>query len=372
MPADQTPAPLDSSPSDRDPGTGERALSGGERAKESLVYALLLGDVGIVLLRLPFALATGSLTLLSEVVRSAFTMSASIFAFHVMRAMHRGRLSRFEFGIGKVEQFVHVLVGCGLVGSGLWVARNVVDTIFSPEEAATPLGLALAAIVNAVNLLKNALGWYAIMVAAREGASQLFRVQQKARFILMVSSLFLQVTLTMAAIARDGSIALLLDAVGAVFIAGLMLINGSSMIARALPDLLDAPVPPDLGVLIRSTAGEIIPKEEIARIRTRRSGRTNLAEVAVVGASWTSVPALHERGAAIAEALRNAGREVEVTVVLAPERDLAGPVEQALSDLRTGSRQWTCAHAFAKIAASSRERRRSKPSTGSGSITSRY
>jgi divalent metal cation (Fe/Co/Zn/Cd) transporter len=298
------------------PGSG-RAPSTDERAKEASVLYPVLADIGMTTLLFVFAVITGSLTILSEAIRSILMLAASFYGLVVMRAMHRGRLSRFEFGVGKLEQFVAAVVGIGLAVSGLWVARCVVDTVFLAGDPVTPLGLASAAVVNAINTALNTMGWLAMKLASREGDSEVFRAQLRARTTMMTSSMFLQVTLTVAALAKDAGIALLLDAAGATFVAGLMIYNGLSMLAQALPDLLDAPAPAALGALIRRIAAQVVPGDQITQVRTRRSGPTIFAEVAVLGAP--SVSALRERGAEIAQVLRDQGREVEVAVVLAPE-----------------------------------------------------
>jgi divalent metal cation (Fe/Co/Zn/Cd) transporter len=87
------------------------------------------------------------------------------------------------------------------------------------------------------------------------------------------------------------------------------------MIARALPDLLDAPATEELRGLIRTTVANVLPKDHIISIRTRRSGPTTFAVVTVSGAAFASVAALHEATAAIADELRRTGAEVDLMIV---------------------------------------------------------
>jgi divalent metal cation (Fe/Co/Zn/Cd) transporter len=309
-----------------------------------VVRSVLLADAGIMLLRVPIALATGSLTLVSEVVRSAFNMGASIFAYRLMLALHRGRLHRFAYGTHKIEQFAKLLVGLGLVISGLWIASNVLDTLFSPGPVASPFGLAAAAVFNAVNTLINTIGWLAMKFSAQEHETEVYRTQTRARFTLMVSSLLLQATLTAAALARDGGIALILDAAGATFVAGLMILNGLKMLAAALPVLLDAPAPGHVRALIRSIVARLAPDEELVRLRTRRAGAASIAEVTVRGSGWTSIAALQSCSAAIENALSFQGEAVDVAVVLAAEDDAADGAEQTPDPVAGAARdesEWT-------------------------------
>jgi divalent metal cation (Fe/Co/Zn/Cd) transporter len=290
-----------------------------ERVRELSVLYTCLADVGTNSLLIIFAILSGSLTLLGEAIRSWLMLGASFFSLWVLRAVHRDRLKRYEYGVGKIEQFVSLVVGLGLVVSGLWVAQTVVDAILSAQPATGPLGLTSAAIVNAINALVNVLGWFAVVAASGAADSVAFRAQLRARFTMMVSSLFLQGTLTVAALAKDDAIALILDAVGAIFVTGVMLFNGFSMIARALPSLLDAPASTNLGALIRRTVASVMPEDDIVSIRTRRSGRAAFAQVKISGAAVTSVAALRDRTAAIDDALRREGAEVDLTVVVTSE-----------------------------------------------------
>ncbi|MBT6117496.1 MAG: cation transporter [Rhodospirillaceae bacterium] len=287
-----------------------------ERGQESSVLYTWLADTAFFVLYLVIAVLTGSMTMISEVVRGALMLAASFYGFLVMRALHRDRLRRFEFGVGKLEQFVAVVTGLGLIVSGLWVANGVIDAVLSGGHAASPFGLAAAAVTNAVNTLINVLGWYAMIVASHEGERDVFKTQIRVRFTMMVGSLFIQVTMTAAALAKDPGLALILDAAGAIFIVGLMLVSGTSMIVRSLPDLLDSPATADLGALIRETAARVIPAEADLRVRTRRSGRTVFAEVAV-GAPPASAATLRDWRVAIERALETVEAEVEVSVVQA-------------------------------------------------------
>jgi Co/Zn/Cd efflux system component len=179
-----------------------------QRAKERSFLFGNLADVGTNTLLLVMAIATGSLTMLSEAARSWLMLTISFYSYWLMRALHRERLTQYEFGVGKIEQFAWVVIGLNLVVAALWVSRSVVVTVFSTEPAATPLGLTLSAMVNAINLLVNFAGWHAMRVATRNDPSGVFAAQLRARLTMLLSSLFLQITLTVAALAKDELIAL--------------------------------------------------------------------------------------------------------------------------------------------------------------------
>src|SRR5919106_4014268 len=129
-----------------------RAPTPEEKAKEDAILYTTLADVAIVLVTFLFAVLTLSLTLIGETLRMTLMMG-DVYTFFVLRAVHRDQLRKYRFGIGKVEQICNLSIGAALVVGGLWVAQQVFDTLLFGHEAASPLGLAIAAVVNAVNTL---------------------------------------------------------------------------------------------------------------------------------------------------------------------------------------------------------------------------
>ena len=293
-----------------------RAPTRDELSKERALRYALLADTGMTALLIVVAIGGGSLTILGEATRSVLMLAIQYYSLWVLSALHRGRLDRFEFGAGKIEQFVWLLVGLGLVASGLWIAQTVVGTIFAARPAASPLGLSLAAVTNAINAVINVLFWWAVVTASREGDSQVYRAQIRARLTMMTSSLVLQVTLTAAALAKDSAIALILDAAGAVFVVAIMLHAGISMIIQALPSLVDAPAAADLRAQIRRTVAGIVAESDILSIRTRRTGPTTFAEVALRESAFPSIDALRDSVAEIRQALGHNTASVEITIVV--------------------------------------------------------
>ncbi len=295
-----------------------------ERAKEVSLFYTNVADTGMVALLVIAAITTGSLTMLGEAIRGFILQSTDFYSLWVLYAVHRDRLTRYEYGVGKIEQFVWVVVGLGMVVGGFWVAQTVVKTILSAEPAASPLGLAIAAIVTAINVANNAIALLAMYAASRDHDSGIFGAQIRGKLGGLLVTLILLLTLTVAALAKDPGTALALDAVGATLTVYVKLRMGFGMIARGLPDLLDAPAKRELGALIRRTAAAILPEEHIVSIRTRRSGSRTFAEVEVQGRAFPSMQALRSHTAAIRQALRREDAEIDLEVVVASE-EASGP-----------------------------------------------
>lgn len=267
-----------------------------ERAKERSVIYSIVADGVMVGLQVLFAVVTGSLTLLSEAVRSIMMLVIEFYSLWLMGGIHRGRLQHFQFGIGKIEQFAWLIIGAGLVVSGLWVASKVVDSITTIQFVPSPLGLASAAVVNAINLMVNGFSFYAMIISSEENDSEIFTAQIRARALKLANSVFLQITLTIAALASDPLIALVMDGIGATFVACLMVVTGFSMVTRSLPDMLDAPIDgslqDEIAAAIEATS---LSPEDIVQIRTRRSGRFPQVELTLAAKDGSSIAALQEK-----------------------------------------------------------------------------
>ena len=252
-----------------------------ERAKERSLWIPNAADAGMISLLAVTAIATGSLTILSEALRGAIQWVVNVYSASLIAAQHRGRLQHYQFGIGKLEQLIWVTVGLALLVGAFWVAKAVVELVFSPQPDASPLGLATAAIVNAINLVLNTLSLYGMYASSENRESGVFGAQVRSRLGMVLVTLVLQVTLTAAALAKDADIALILDAIGAIFVVVIKLHLGIGMIRKALPSLLDAPADEGFAGHLHRATEKIFGRENLIDIRTRRSGETTFAQVAL-------------------------------------------------------------------------------------------
>ncbi|MEO4041028.1 cation transporter [Hoeflea sp. CAU 1731] len=264
---------------------------------------------------------SGSLTLISEGIRSFLMLAASTYAYIVLRAKHRGRFDHYEYGLDKIESFVGLVVGGGLLASGLWVAQSVVSTIVGGEPTASPLGLAVGAVVNAVNGVVNILGWWGMKKAEPEEPSDVFRAQLNARFIMMASSVFLQITLTIAALAIDPVVALLMDALGAAFVATIMVLRGVSMLFRSAPQILDSRPDEDVCKAVREAAEAVVAPAQVARFRARPIMEGVQAEVFVTTPPDMPASALSRWRQDILDRLQDGAMRIELAVLSEHQAD---------------------------------------------------
>jgi len=292
-----------------------RAPTQEQKAQEEAVLYTALADLAVTFLLATFAIATQSLTLLSEAIRCWLMLIIEFIAFLILRAVHRDRLGKFRFGIGKLEQMCNLAIGASLVLSGLWIVQHVIQSLLFDQAAATPLGLATAAVIAAINLAINALGWFAMISASRSDDSAIFKGQLRARTVKLFSSLVVQTTMTIAALAKDPMIAAGLDGLGASFVAALMVAIGFKMVWGCLPDLLDRSVPKDLAAEIQATLNKAaIAPNEIAHIRTRRAGSFPHIELTLTTTGCFWVRDFLQRAGRLDDQLRSQMPEADISI----------------------------------------------------------
>ena len=149
-------------------------------------------------------------------------------------------------------------------------------------EVGAPLGLALAAIVGALNAYINFVAWDAMRRAAVGDSSLVMQGQLQARRVKLLCSIVVLFTMTIAALSTDNVVVASADAAGSVFVAILMVINGSEMLRTGIPDLLDR----SAGKTVRDTVDRVLAEsagdyQRLDRVRSRRSGRVVFVEIAL-------------------------------------------------------------------------------------------
>ncbi|GAB5468142.1 MAG: cation diffusion facilitator family transporter [Rhodospirillales bacterium] len=216
-----------------------RRLTAQERQRERALLYTLIADIAIVGVIAVVAVASGSLTMGAELIRTVLMVALEVFSFVAMWRIHRGRFADFEFGHGKIEQLANLGIAVGLLVGGGLVLTGSITALTGTPQVLSPLGLAFAASVAAINTSENFLAWYAMRRAAKAEANAILTSQMRARWVKLVSAVVVQLALTIAAITYDTLVAHWLDGLGAIFVGCFMILTAVGMFREGLPDLLD-------------------------------------------------------------------------------------------------------------------------------------
>ncbi|HXR85853.1 MAG TPA: cation transporter [Stellaceae bacterium] len=280
-----------------------------QQAEESSVQFALTVDLSLVSLLVAIGVLGGSLTLTAESIRATLMILVELFSFVVLKRIHRGELADLEFGTGKLEQVANTVIGAAMLGGALWIASRVIAVLTGESALGTPFGLALAAIAGALNLYANFLSWDRVRRTVRAESSIVMKGQLQSRRVKLMSSLFVLFTMTAAAVSTDDRVVAWADVLGSLFVAGFIVVNAFDMLSTGLIDLLDRSAGPAVHEAIdRALARHADNYGELARVRSRRSGRVIFIELALRFDPSLSIAQINQRIDALKQSL---GHEIE-------------------------------------------------------------
>ena len=285
-------------------------------AQEHSLRFALLADLGVLALFIPVGLFGGSLTIIAETIRFVLMMSIEVFAYIVMWRLHRSKLHDLEFGGGKLEQIANVLTGLGMLVAAMWIATKAVELMSGGAPVGTPLGLALAAIVGAVNVYVNFIAWDRMRRASTGESSIVMESQLHARRVKLICSLVVQVSLTVAALSTDNVVVGTADAAGSIFVAIFIVLNAIEMLRDGIPDLLDR----SAGTSVRATVDRVLADstghyDKLGRVRSRRSGRVVFIEVALSFDPALSMEEVNRRIAGLKQAMASEIEHADISIL---------------------------------------------------------
>jgi divalent metal cation (Fe/Co/Zn/Cd) transporter len=213
-----------------------------------------------------------------------------------MRRVHRDSLFDMEFGTGKVEQIANLAIAIGMLIGALWVFYGVIGIVAGEKQLGSPLGLMLAAVTASINTYVNIVAWDTIRRAARGGKSIIMQAQLRSRRVRVFSSLFIQATMTGAAVSTDSVVAIWAEAIGSAFVAFFILASVVDMFRAGLPDLLDRSVEEEAQIAInRALAKHFNDYDCLGQVLTRRSGHTVFVEIMLGFNADLSMADVHRR-----------------------------------------------------------------------------
>lgn len=250
-----------------------------ERRRERAMALGVGTDVLTAMPMLGIAVWSHSLTLLADGLRGGLLTLLELFAYVMLRRIHRRRLPSYEYGAGKIESFLNLLIGAALVLSSVWVFALGVRSLLHPP-AANPLGLVGATAIAAANAAQNAWMFVTFLRAGRDRGSVLINGQIRTRLLKLISSIVATLAILISAVFAGRLVGVLADLAGTAVVTQVMLWTAYKLIAGSLPDLLDRTLDEIQHAAIN---GALIHHFEafdlIRHVLTRRSGIRMFVEI---------------------------------------------------------------------------------------------
>jgi cation diffusion facilitator family transporter len=248
-----------------------------ERERERAMTLGILTGAVLAVVMLGTGLWSRSLTLFADSIRAVLLTSLDGFVLIMLRRIHRGLLPGFEYGHGKLEYFLNLLVATGLI----LAAFGLVGLgAFRGSRPPPPFGLPVAFAIAAVNAAQNLWILAILRRAGRDGTSIIVNGQIRSRLTKVASSVAATLAILVASAFQGETAGRIADLVGMAVVVLIMLWTAFRLIEAALPHLLDRILDePQQEAINRVLIRHFHAYDALLFVRTRRSGNVMFVDI---------------------------------------------------------------------------------------------
>jgi cation diffusion facilitator family transporter len=217
--------------------------------RERAVFAAFFYDCCLIGPYLWVSIQVGSLTLLGEVLRGALLISVAIASWITLRRIHRGQTGAYDFGMGKVEQILSLMVALLLCVSMAFIwykALTQTETAAHPVDTLSFVAVGMAFL----NLCANLAPLPLLFKATKTGRSVLVDTQFRAKLAKSMGSVVVTVCVALNQLSDDAALAWWADRAGVAIVSAVTLHAAWELLKSAIPDLLDRTLPEDQQIKI--------------------------------------------------------------------------------------------------------------------------
>jgi cation diffusion facilitator family transporter len=284
-------------------------------ANRTLAIAAASLIVGLIVLGLKFLAwyVTGSIALYSDALESIVNVVTAVVALIAVRLAQKPADAALPYGYHKAEYFSAVLVGVMIIVAAILIIREAVLGFMSP---ALPEAPAQGMIVSAVATIINVVWAFILIRHGRKVRSPALEADGRHLLTDVVSTVGVLIGLALVYLTGWA----VLDSILAALVALNILWSGWGVIRSSVGGLMDVAVPLETQKTIR----DVIAKNadgaiEAHDIRTRQAGKMTFIDFHLVVPGTMAVDVAHEICDAIEAKLREAVKDVQITIHVEPE-----------------------------------------------------
>ena len=290
------------------------SITSEQRDKEFVVFWAIALDSVLVISFTFIGMFSGSMTFISELLRCALLLSIEYVSYIILRRTHRGKFQAFEFGTGKIERIVNLLVAFGLFIACLYIFTKLI----SPAEGVpmSSSNLILSVFAADLNLILNVYFTIAFMKVNTQEISVIISSQIKSRLAKTIASAIVLAILILTLYLPDPESARFVDTLGSIFVLCYMIGTAFNLIRESLPEILDRTVAePDHYQILRILTAHFDQYDGFKGYRTRRSGKDLFIQINLCYFPSTPLSRIEIRLNPIREALKSKFPGSKVTII---------------------------------------------------------
>lgn len=243
------------------------------RLKERTAYLSIASNTTLVLLKLVVGVYLGAVSLISEALHSGVDLLAALIACLAVKKAVRPPDAEHDYGHGKFENLSAAIEALLIVGAAVAIIYEAASSLMEGGEV--PENLGFGVVIMLVSIIINFLVSARLLSVARKTESQAL----EADGLHLRADIWTSVGVLIGLFAMQITGLYILDAMIAVFVAGIIFREGWRMFYASAMELTDASLPESEEmhlVTILKSAPEVMG---LHKLRTRRSGSERLLDV---------------------------------------------------------------------------------------------
>ena len=246
-------------------------------SRERAVFtSMIMGLVNLVP-RIVVAVISGSVTLYTDALKSATETLANFCSWQAIRRIARGGQADYEYGLGKLENLISILIVLATLVTVALMGFNSVFRLMHPQ-AVHRLGLGL--LVSFLSGIVSWMLWRKSLRAAQAEPSPLMESHWRLMRNKFMGNLCVIATLVLSLAFQNHPLVVYVDPLGSLVLCTFICMSLYGMLAGSVSALLDKALDEKLQlVILRHLAAFESSYEQLHGIRTRRSGREIFIEL---------------------------------------------------------------------------------------------
>lgn len=244
-----------------------------DRLKQRTACLSIVSNTVLVLAKLLVGLAIGAVSLISEALHSGVDLLAALIAWLAVRKSVEPPDMEHDYGHGKFENLSAAAEALLIVGAAFAIVWEAIEALL--EGGKVPDKLGYGVVIMLFSIIVNLVVSRRLLQVGRKTGSQAL----EADGLHLRADIWTSVGVLLGLFAMQITGWAALDAVIAVFVAGIIFREGWHMIRSASLELTDASLPEEeeerIGAILKS-APEV---KGIHCLRTRKSGSCKLLDV---------------------------------------------------------------------------------------------
>ncbi len=247
----------------------------------------LLTNAVLAMIKLLAGLAGNSYALVADAVESTADVFSSLVVWGGLRLSVRSADDQFPFGYGKAEPMAAAVVALMLLGAAAGIAVEAVHEIFTPHHVPEPYTLVvLVAVVVIKEVLARRISRVGRAVDSTAVLGDAWHHRSDA-----ITSAAAAIGITVALV--GGPPWATADDWAALAAAGVILVNGLTILRRAALDLMDRTPEEEVISEIARAAQSVPEVEEIETLKVRKAGLSVFVDIHVEAEPTMSLREAH-------------------------------------------------------------------------------